>query len=95
MTNISDKRLAELAARSESQIDYSEIPQLDGTFWKNAELVHPDARKRQITLRLDPDIVEWFQSQGRGYQTRMNAVLRTYYEAVRRSDTPKKNRKAS
>ena len=95
MTTISDKRLAELAARSENQIDYSEIPELDETFWKSAELVYPDTRKRQITLRLDPDLVDWFQSQGRGYQTRMNAVLRTYYEAVRAPAPAKKNRKAS
>lgn len=38
----------------------------------------PDPRKHQITLRLDGDVIEWFKSQGPGYQTRMNAVLRRY-----------------
>jgi uncharacterized protein (DUF4415 family) len=38
----------------------------------------PDPRKQQLTLRLDGDIIDWFKSQGPGYQTRMNAVLRSY-----------------
>ena len=37
-------------------------------------------------MRLDADVVEWFRSQGTGYQTRMNAVLRSFYEAQRTSD---------
>ncbi len=43
--------------------------------------------KRQVTVRLDGDIIEWFKATGKGYQTRMNAVLRTYVEhelAIRR-----------
>ncbi|MCB1075519.1 MAG: BrnA antitoxin family protein, partial [Simkania sp.] len=40
----------------------------------------------QVTVRLDADILEWFKEQGRGYQTRMNAVLRSYVEA--RKDEP-------
>jgi uncharacterized protein (DUF4415 family) len=36
--------------------------------------------KKQLTVRLDTDVVEWFKSQGKGYQTRMNAVLRQYME---------------
>lgn len=36
--------------------------------------------KRQLTLRLDPDVVDWFKSQGTGYQSRMNDALRTYIE---------------
>ncbi len=39
---------------------------------------HSDLSKKQITLRLDPDVIEWFKAQGPGYQTRMNAVLRSY-----------------
>ena len=38
-------------------------------------------RKKQISLRIDNDVVDYFQSFGRGYQTRMNAVLRAYMEA--------------
>jgi len=63
-------------------IDYSEIPDLseDEQFWANAELVVPE-KKAQITLRLDSDVLEWFKSQGKGYQTRINSVLRTYKQA--------------
>jgi uncharacterized protein (DUF4415 family) len=38
------------------------------------------APKKQLTVRLDTDIIDWFKSQGKGYQTRMNAVLRQYME---------------
>lgn len=41
----------------------------------------PDPRKQQITLRLDREVVEWFKGEGPGYQTRMNAVLRSYMVA--------------
>ena len=40
--------------------------------------------KRQMTLRLDSDVIEWFKRQGRGYQTRMNALLRAYMEEHKR-----------
>jgi len=52
--------------------------------WASAELVEPEPKKL-ISLRLDPDIIEFFRSQGKGYQTRMNAVLRSYMEAQRKS----------
>lgn len=81
--SISKKRLQELASRDESAIDYSEIPELDETFWKNARLVMPGEGKKQLTVRFDADIVDWFKAQGKGYQSRMNAVLRAYTEARR------------
>jgi uncharacterized protein (DUF4415 family) len=36
--------------------------------------------KKQLTIRLDEDVIDWFKSQGKGYQTRMNAVLRQFME---------------
>jgi uncharacterized protein (DUF4415 family) len=42
----------------------------------------PAARKAAISLRLDADVLEWFRSQGPGYQTRINAVLRAYKDAA-------------
>jgi uncharacterized protein (DUF4415 family) len=45
------------------------------------------SRKAAISLRLDPDVLEWFRTQGPGYQTRMNAVLKAYMEA---SDGPRR-----
>jgi uncharacterized protein (DUF4415 family) len=37
--------------------------------------------KESVTLRVDQDVLDWFRKQGKGYQTRMNAVLRAYKEA--------------
>jgi uncharacterized protein (DUF4415 family) len=53
-----------------------------GVEWiRKAAVPHPAEAKERITMRLDADMLEWFRQQGRGYQTRMNAVLRAYYEA--------------
>lgn len=40
--------------------------------------------KRHLTLRIDPDVVEWFKAKGTSYRTRMNAILRAYMDAERR-----------
>ena len=69
-----------LEAQTDSEIDTSEIPELDPDFFKSADLRMP-SKKASITVRLDSDVLEWFRNQGKGYQTRMNAVLRTYMEA--------------
>jgi uncharacterized protein (DUF4415 family) len=58
------------------------VPPLDASFFKEAELRMPRA-KPVITIRLDPDLLDWFKAQGKGYQTRINAVLRMYMEAQR------------
>lgn len=84
MTKRYDRALSpeELAAIPDDEIDTSDIPELDEKFWKNARVVDPQ-NKTAISIRVDQDILEWFRSQGRGYQSRMNAVLRAYYEAKR------------
>ena len=51
----------------------------DSDFWKAARVVMPKA-KQTVTIRLDTDLLEWFRRQ-KGYQTQINAVLRTYMEA--------------
>lgn len=58
----------------EASIDYEE----EGYPIPGTLRAIPDPRKQQITLRLDGDVIEWFKSQGPGYQTRMNAVLHSY-----------------
>ncbi len=52
-------------------------------FWDKAELRMP-LTKQQITLRLDPEVIGWFKRTGKGYQSRMGAVLRSYVEAKRK-----------
>ena len=51
----------------------------DAEFWKKARVVIP-AAKQTMTIRLDADLLEWFRKK-KGYQTRINAVLRTYMDA--------------
>lgn len=47
--------------------------------WATAELPLP-RRKAHMTLRIDADVLDWFRAQGKGYQTKINAILRKYYE---------------
>jgi len=63
----------------DQEIDFSDIPPLDPHFFKNAKLRLPKP-KPTVTMRLDPDVLEWFKRQGKGYQTRINAILRMYME---------------
>ena len=70
------KRLSEM---SDKDIDTSDIPELDDAFFANAEIKLPS--KQPVTLRLDTDVLMWFKSQGRGYQTRINKLLRRYMES--------------
>lgn len=52
----------------------------DELFWQNAKLVFPEAQET-VTIRLDSEVLKWFKEQGKGYQTRINAVLCTYMQA--------------
>lgn len=52
--------------------------------WSKARMVFPD-KKKPISIRLDPDIVDFFQATGKGYQTRINAVLRHFVDEQKRS----------
>lgn len=61
----------------DSEIDYSDIPETDALFWNEAEVIYP-SNKTHLSIRLDDDIVKWFKKFGRGYQTKINAVLRSY-----------------
>ena len=67
-------------AMVDKDIDTSDIAPLDKDFFENATLRLPD-NKQPICIRLDADVLKWFQSHGKGYQTRMNAILRMYMEA--------------
>ena len=67
----------QIAALKDSDIDFSDIPELDEQFWEQAQLVEPD-RTEQITLRVKRSVLAFFKATGRGYQTRMNQVLESY-----------------
>jgi len=71
------RELKKLADRPDSEINLSDIPELTEKFWRNA-VRNPFYRpvKKQLTLRLDADVIAWLRRQGKGYQTRANALLR-------------------
>ncbi len=81
MTNkLTDTQMAELkklAKMPEERIDYSDIPPLNDTFWASA-VKNPFYRptKQATTVRIDADVLAWLRSKGKGYQTKINGILR-------------------
>jgi uncharacterized protein (DUF4415 family) len=76
-TDADRARFAALAARPDSEVDLSDIPEMTDEDWKSAvrgKYYRPV--KAQITASLDKDVLAWLKADGRGYQTRMNAILR-------------------
>ena len=72
------KRIAELAALPDSEIDTSDIPEWTEADFARAVPFHSlfKPRKEQITARIDADVLAWLKSHGKGYQTLMNELLR-------------------
>lgn len=77
-------RLAKLAAMSDEDIDYSDAPFRPDAVWVRAVDV-ASKNKQQITLRLDADVLAFFREAGNRYQSRINAVLRSYMNAHKSS----------
>jgi uncharacterized protein (DUF4415 family) len=76
-------RLQAVAAMPDEQIDYSDAPFLPDAAW--ARPVDVPGGKQQITLRIDADVLDFFRETGKRYQTRINAVLRSYVQAHRQA----------
>ena len=77
LTEAQRARLAGLAGLPEQEIDTGDAPEMTDEQWakaKRGELYRPV--KRQITARIDADVLEWLKAQGKGYQSRINAILR-------------------
>ena len=68
--------LARLDAMTDADIDYSDNPALSDEFFEKITVHWPPAKK-QLTIRLDEDVLVWIKGQGKGYQTRINRILRT------------------
>ena len=91
IVSYTDAELRAMRRRGESKSDWkaaAKVPLPSGDDpddameeidWATAELPLP-RRKAHMTLRLDADMLDWFRKQGRGYQTRINAILRKYFE---------------
>ena len=102
------EELREMRERGEDLTDWERVGSLtdeeieaafdhedEGEFdWDNV-IVGIPLPKRQITLRLDGDIIDAFKAKGSGYQTRINNVLRSYVNAIRLSEMREQRRKAS
>lgn len=69
---------------TDADIDYSDIPAATPEFWANAVVrrgLKPVVKKQQVTLRIDSDVLDYLRSNGDGYQTRINQLLRSFVEA--------------
>ncbi|MCC5665851.1 BrnA antitoxin family protein [Nostoc sp. CHAB 5784] len=77
--SISPNRLKELQNIPDTAIDTSDIPELDQQFWETAKMVKPVSQEAAL-IQLDQDILDWFKSKGKGYQSLINSALRSYIE---------------
>ena len=83
-------KLKALYERPTNEIDFSDIPSLDERFWENAVRSRFYKPTKTLTsVRLDSDVMAWLKKDGKGYQTRINAILR---EAMLRSLSPSENK---
>jgi len=71
--------LERIERTKDTEIDYSDIPALDKSFFTKATEAWPPA-KQQLTIRIDTDVLNWVKAHGRGYQTRINRILRAAME---------------
>lgn len=86
LTAAQRRRLTAVAAMPDAEIDYSDIPkQAKAVEWSRPSALVPAENKQQITLRLDAEVVNFFKKTGKRYQSRINAALREYVKAHRRS----------
>jgi len=78
MSKASNTDWQQIAAMKDDEINLSDIPELDDEFFQQAEIRIPP--KKSVTMRLDSDVIAFFKSQGQGYQTRINKLLRNYMD---------------
>ena len=64
----------------DKEINISDVPKFGKSFFENA-VVRMPKNKKAVSLRVDSDVLDWFKKSGKGYQTKINAVLRSYAEA--------------
>ncbi len=79
LNNTSRTNWAALEAMDDAGIDYSDIPPLTEAFFENATLRIPASQAQQF-VEIEPDVLNWFQSQGGEYKTLINSILRHYIE---------------
>ena len=89
LTEDQKRQLEYIDELPDDQIDTSDIPELTEEQWRSRTtyvgLFPMHRTKKSVTIRLDSDVVKWFKSQGKGWQTKMNWVLRLYYASHRKT----------
>lgn len=71
---------------TDEDIDFSDIPEVTPEMFARAVVrkgLKPVSKKQQVTLRVDSDVLAWFRASGRGWQTRINQLLKEYVQAHR------------
>ena len=89
-SQIGETDLKRLDAMKDEDIDFSDNPEVSAEMFARGIVrrgLKPIQRKKQLTLRVDSDVVDWYKKQGRGYQTRINSLLRAYMKEHQRSTT--------
>lgn len=88
------EELKEMERRGQTRTDWKRVkamkdkdividddaPEPTAEQWAKAVVTDRRPPKQNITLRIDPEVIDWFKARGKGYQTRMNAVLRAFIE---------------
>lgn len=85
--SIAEKRAlaTPLVLQPESRVEELQVEALTTAAWVEASL-REQSRKKLISLRVDPQVIDFFKAQGPGYQTRMNAVLTAYMQVKKEMD---------
>ena len=71
-------------ALKDKDIDKTDIPEVSPAVFARGLVrsgLKPAARKQQLTIRVDGDVLDWYKQQGQGYQTKINSLLRAYMDA--------------
>jgi uncharacterized protein (DUF4415 family) len=82
---MTEEQMQALRDLRDEDIDYSDIPPLPRGGWRRVSELVPAENKQQITLRLDADLIQFFRATGRRYQSRINAALREYVTAQKKT----------
>jgi uncharacterized protein (DUF4415 family) len=82
---MTEEQMQALRDLRDEDIDLSDIPEQTGGSWRRVSELIPAENKQQITLRLDADVIDFFRATGRRYQSRINAALREYVNANKKT----------
>jgi uncharacterized protein (DUF4415 family) len=85
---MTEEEVQALRALKDEDIGLSDIPEQTGGGWRRVSELVPAENEQQITLRLDADVIAFFRSTGRRYQSRINAALREYVNSQAKPTKP-------